>query len=71
MLLNNFSQEFVAVKTGIIQGLLSTYENNQHLPNVEMLQKIAIVLEIEYFELLYDTDIEVKSAFERWEKKLK
>ncbi len=65
-LLKNYTQEHVAFEANISQSQLSKYESGETVPNAEMLKKLAITLDIEVFEFFYESNKEIKQAFERW-----
>jgi putative transcriptional regulator len=66
-LLKNFTQEHIAFEANISQSQLSKYEKGESVPNAEMLRKLAKILDVEVFEFFYDSENEIKQAFERWE----
>ncbi|WP_407526205.1 helix-turn-helix transcriptional regulator [Lacibacter sp. MH-610] len=65
-LLKDYTQEHLAFEAGISQSQMSKYESGETVPDAEMLKKLAKTLEVEVFEFFYDSNKEMKQAFERW-----
>lgn len=63
----NLTQEHLAIESGISQSQISKYEAGASLPNIEILMKLAKTLDVEIFEFLYESDKDIKQAFERWQ----
>lgn len=59
----------IAFEAGISQSQLSKYESGEHVPNAEMLRKLAQVLNVEVFEFFFDSDKELKEAVDKWLKR--
>ena len=62
----DLSQENLATDLNISQALVSKYESDAVVPNVEMLHKIAASLEVFAFELIYSNDTQLKTDVEIW-----
>ena len=60
------SQENLATDLNISQALVSKYESDTVVPNVEMLHKIAASLEVFAFELIYSNETQLKKDVENW-----
>ncbi|MBX9782051.1 MAG: helix-turn-helix domain-containing protein [Chitinophagaceae bacterium] len=65
-MLKNFTQEHLALEANISQSQLSKYESGESVPNADMLRKMAKVLNVEVFGFFYDTEKEMREAFDRW-----
>lgn len=67
--LKKISQEQLAFEAGISQTQISKYEKGESVPNAEMLRKLAKPLRVEVFEFFYNSDKEIREAFERWQQR--
>ena len=63
------SQENLAADIGISQALVSKYENDVVIPNVDILHKIASALQVFTFELIYNDEKQLTDHIENWLKK--
>lgn len=68
-LLKDYTQEHLAFEAGISQSQMSKYESGETVPDAEMLKKFANALEVEVFEFFYESNKEIKQAFDRWLKR--
>lgn len=68
--LKKISQAELAFESDISQSQISKYEKGESVPNAEMLRKLAKPLQVEVFEFFYDSDKEIRQAFERWQQRI-
>lgn len=68
-IVKELSQENLAADIGISQALVSKYENDVVIPNVDMLHKIANALQVFTFELIYNDEKQLTDHIENWLKK--
>lgn len=68
-ILKKLSQEDLALDIEVSQALVSKYENDVVIPNVDMLHKIANALQVFTFELIYNDEKQLTDHVENWLKK--
>jgi transcriptional regulator with XRE-family HTH domain len=68
--LKDYTQEHLAIDADISQSQISKYETGECVPNAETLKKLAKTLDVEVFEFFYESNKEIKQAYERWAQRI-
>jgi transcriptional regulator with XRE-family HTH domain len=59
---NGWTQTELAQKLGVTQKVITTYENNQRVPTLDKLKKLAVIFDTSMDKLSGDEEIEIKET---------